>query len=169
MAAGLCACAFACGSTGDDNNTNDGGGNDGSPTDTTQPDVNKTDANDSGGNPAPPALNMQVDRMGRPAINTALNHTFDTTAAAGTAKDAYNADKNITGWQAAYTAQFAANLGIFDALDNVCGNSAGGISRKRQGKMKPCRRSARSGGRPVRLSIRIRLSGLPPMASCAIS
>jgi hypothetical protein len=45
-----------------------------------------------GGFPAAPTLGVQVDRMARPAINTALNHGFDPTAAAGTAKDAYNQD-----------------------------------------------------------------------------
>jgi len=60
--------------------------------------------------------------MGRPAINTALNHAFDSTAAAGTAKDAYNADNKPSGWVAAYTAEFAKNLAIIDSLDGVCGN-----------------------------------------------
>ena len=32
--------------------------------------------------PAPPALGAQIERMGRPAINTALNHTFDGDAVA---------------------------------------------------------------------------------------
>ncbi|HEX4515431.1 MAG TPA: DUF4331 family protein [Polyangiaceae bacterium] len=114
------AALLAC--SGDDNNTNDGGP-DGSTNDVQTNDVQTNDASDSGGNPAPPTLGTQVDRMGRPAINTALNHVFDTnTAAKGTAKDAYNADTNVAGWQAAYSAQFAGNLGIFDALDTVCGN-----------------------------------------------
>jgi len=115
------AALFAC--SGDDNN--DGGTDSGSDVNN-NPDVAKTDggsdASDSGGNPAPPTLKTQVDRMGRPAINTALNHVFDTTSAAGTAKDTYNADKNIAGWQAAYLGEFAKNLGIFDGLDTICGN-----------------------------------------------
>src|SRR5438045_6193332 len=49
-------------------------------------------ATDGGGPPAPPALGAQIDRMGRPAINTALNNTFNADAASkGKAKDAYNA------------------------------------------------------------------------------
>lgn len=111
--------AFVVACSGD-NNQNDGG-TDGS-VDQNTPDVTKTDAGDSGGNPPPPTLKTQIDRIGRPAINTALNHVFDPTAAAGTAKDSYNADKNVAGWQAAYSAEFAKNLGIFDALDTVCGN-----------------------------------------------
>jgi hypothetical protein len=92
--------AVACG----DNlkpNTNDSGVADGS----------------GGGFPAAPTLGVQVDRMARPAINTALNHGFDPTPAAGTAKDAYNQDGSPGGWQAAYVAQFAGNLAVLDALD----------------------------------------------------
>jgi hypothetical protein len=85
------------------------------------------DASDGGGNaPTPPALGTQIDRMGRPAINTALNHTFDTNATTkGAAKDAYNADKSQAGWPAAYLGQFKANLAIYDGLDTTCGNQAG--------------------------------------------
>ena len=119
------ACLMAC--SGDDNNNKDGGP-EGGLVDQNNPDVAKTDASDSGGNPAPPTLKTQVDRMGRPAINTALNHVFDTTAAKGTAKDTYNADKNLAGWTAAYAPEFAKNLAVFDALDTTtvpgdgCGN-----------------------------------------------
>ena len=73
--------------------------------------------------PAPPTLGAQIDRMGRPAINTLLNHGFDPTAAAGTAKDTYNADADPSNWVTAYTAEFTKNLGILDALDTgFCGN-----------------------------------------------
>lgn len=67
--------------------------------------------------PAVPALGPQMDRLGRPAINTVLNHGFDKTGAAGPAKDAYNQDRGTGGWPAAYTPQFMINLGIIDALD----------------------------------------------------
>jgi hypothetical protein len=73
-------------------------------------------------NPAPPALGAQIDRMGRPAINTALNHTFDPSAAAGMAKDAYNQDTAAAGWSAKYTAEQSKNLAIYDGLDRNCGN-----------------------------------------------
>lgn len=82
--------------------------------------------------PAPPALGAQVDRMGRPTINTALNHVFDPTAAAGSAKDAYNADGSPASWVgSANVGEFAKNLAIFDALDSKttpgdgCGNQIG--------------------------------------------
>jgi hypothetical protein len=75
-----------------------------------------------GGPPPPPTLGAQIDRFGRPAINTALNHSFDPTAAAGTAKDNYNADTTESTWVASYKAEFAKNLAILDSLDTICGN-----------------------------------------------
>ncbi|HEY1549187.1 MAG TPA: hypothetical protein VGG28_15285 [Kofleriaceae bacterium] len=74
------------------------------------------------GTPPVPQLGTQIDRLGRPALNTALNHGFDPNpATAGAAKDAYNADGSPGGW-AQYAPQFAANLAVIDALDGVCGN-----------------------------------------------
>jgi hypothetical protein len=79
--------------------------------------------NDAGGGsgdsttnfPAAPSLGAQMDRLGRPAINTVLNHGFDT--AGGASKDAYNQDGSPGGWAAAYGALFAGNLAIVDVLD----------------------------------------------------
>src|SRR6185369_12071168 len=43
--------------------------------------------------PPPPVIGAQIDRFGRPVVNTALNHAFDPDeTAAGLAKDAYNQD-----------------------------------------------------------------------------
>lgn len=73
--------------------------------------------------PAAPTLGDQVDRMGRPAVNTVLNHGFDGTAAAETAKEAYNQASTKTDWlTTANIGQFMANLGIVDVLDTFCGN-----------------------------------------------
>jgi hypothetical protein len=72
--------------------------------------------------PKPPTLGAQIDRFGRPAINTALNHTFDTDAAAkDTAKDAWNANSDPSTW-ANYVPEIEKNLAILDSLDTVCGN-----------------------------------------------
>ncbi len=89
----------------------------------------QTDANttpDAFVQPAAPTLGAQIERMGRPAINTALNHAFDNdTARKQAAKDAYNVAANPATW--ATTAlgtgdviltQFEANLGIIDSLDS---------------------------------------------------
>lgn len=72
--------------------------------------------------PAAPTIGTtQIDRMGRPAINTALNKAFTdetpTTGPGVTAKDAYNADANKSAWPATYAGEFAQNLGILDVLD----------------------------------------------------
>jgi hypothetical protein len=76
--------------------------------------------------PTPPTLGTQIDRMGRPAINTALNHTFDPscTAANCPPKDAYNADSVPSHWTS-YVPEFEGNLAIYDSLDTACGNQAG--------------------------------------------
>ncbi|AKU98224.1 hypothetical protein AKJ09_04888 [Labilithrix luteola] len=76
----------------------------------------------SGNFPAPPALGAEIDRMGRPLVNTALNHTFDTNdATKGAAKDEYNFNADMTTWPK-YVPEFEANLAIYDALDTICGN-----------------------------------------------
>lgn len=124
LAAGS-AFAYACNG---DNTQNDGGTDSSPPNDSGNPDVTKTDGGDGGTNfPAPPALKAnQIDRMGRPAINTALNHVFDSDAGtAGVAKDSYNADKAIANWKATYSAQFMANLAVFDSLDSFIDGGAG--------------------------------------------
>jgi len=71
--------------------------------------------------PERPAIGAQIDRMGRAAISTALNNTFNgDKQAKDAAKDAYNkADQSV--WMA-YTDDFMASLAILDSLDTVCGN-----------------------------------------------
>lgn len=75
--------------------------------------------------PAAPTIGAtQLDRMGRPAINTALDHAFDASSTtANNAKDAYNADTDKPSWPLTYTSAFAASIGVFDSFDTgVCGN-----------------------------------------------
>jgi len=73
----------------------------------------------------PPTLGAQLDRFGRPAVNTALTAAFlDTDAVAATKKNAYNADSNQAGWVAAHKAEIGTNLAILDSLDSNCGNQA---------------------------------------------
>jgi hypothetical protein len=70
----------------------------------------------------PPTLGAQIDRMGRPAINTALNQAFNAdTDEKDAEKDAYNAASDPADWSA-YTEAFETSLGILDALDAECGN-----------------------------------------------
>lgn len=86
--------------------------------------------------PTPPGLGAQIDRMGRPAINTALNNTFHPDdAVKNAAKDANNAEGNEANWSSVIVGnkpaiiEYAASLAIIDALDGKCGNqvlAAGG-------------------------------------------
>jgi hypothetical protein len=77
---------------------------------------------DAAGPPAKPTLGAQIDRMGRPAINTALDKTFSVDATRDPAEDAYNGDTAKATWPATYTSIFAAQLAILDSIDRVCGN-----------------------------------------------
>jgi hypothetical protein len=61
----------------------------------------------------------QIDRMGRPGINTAL---VDLLASTGK-KDAYNRAVDPAGWAAAFTGEFTGNLTALDTLDGVSGNA----------------------------------------------
>jgi hypothetical protein len=77
---------------------------------------------DAGGNPPVPKLGAQIDRMGRPAVNTAANNTFNPTdATKGAAKDEYNQNSDPTTWSK-YVPEAEKNLAILDALDTNCGN-----------------------------------------------
>jgi len=108
-----------------DAGTGDTGVNQGDDTGVTPtPDSGPDTGVDSGPvNPAPPTLGAQIDRMGRPAINTALNHAFDgNTATSGPAKDAYNADTSAS----AYSPQFEGNLAILDSLNTGASVDGGG-------------------------------------------
>lgn len=76
--------------------------------------------------PPPPALGAQIDRFGRPAINTALNHTFDIDdAAKGAAKDQWNGNGTLGNWVTTFSPEVQKNLAIIDSLDTNCGNQLG--------------------------------------------
>lgn len=81
------------------------------------------------GFPAAPTLGAQIDRMGRPAINTALNDPLDPSMTnQGSAKDAYNADESAGTWQQTWAPHFAAVLGIYDVLDRGLSCTMGSCS-----------------------------------------
>ena len=123
----LAVALFACG----DNLKPGNGGGDGGNT-------------DAGPLPATPTLGTQIDRMGRPAINTALNATFfDAADPAKAKKDAYNAADDAASWATTevatgttIVAEFSKNLAVLDIVDKGvirtppdlplagCGNSA---------------------------------------------
>lgn len=75
-------------------------------------------------NPFPdvPKLGAQIDRKGRPAINTAGNSTFNNNPEQKDQnKDAYNAASDPSTW-AAFVPEVQKNLAILDSLDTMCGN-----------------------------------------------
>jgi len=79
--------------------------------------------------PGVPALSSLIDRMGRPAVNTALSNPFDVYPlpvgqgeSSDITKNRYNHDGNAAGWVAAWTPAISLNLALLDGLDNVCTN-----------------------------------------------
>ncbi|MCB1613328.1 MAG: DUF4331 family protein [Xanthomonadales bacterium] len=63
----------------------------------------------------------QVDRMGRPGINTVLINVLPDT---GTAlKDAYNRASDPSTWAAQFQSEIQSNLAALDTLDGVSGNA----------------------------------------------
>jgi Domain of unknown function (DUF4331) len=79
--------------------------------------------------PAPPTLGAQIDRMGRPGVNTALTDPFDivTGKTEDSVKDAYNAESDPTKWATEFQAYINTSLAILDSLDSTatvegCGN-----------------------------------------------
>jgi len=94
-----------------------------------------------GGFPNAPTLGAQIDRMGRPAVNTALNAVLEPDAAKKKAqKDAYNQASNPATWATTEVAtgqtvlkEFSKSIAIFDMADkgqaqvpdpDGCGNGA---------------------------------------------
>src|SRR6266850_7239380 len=72
------------------------------------------------GNPAP-KVGMQIDRMGRPAVNTALTDPFGLTANTTTDdfKNSYNAESSPAMWQGKFMPSIEQNLAILDSADTV--------------------------------------------------
>ncbi len=82
-------------------------------------------SNSAPSNPPAPTLGATIaDRMGRPAVNTALTNPFDTVTGSSpnAVKDAYNAVSDPTLWSSMFKANIRSNLAILDGLDTVCGN-----------------------------------------------
>lgn len=71
------------------------------------------------GNPCGMIINGQVDRVGRPAINTALIDLLTSTGA----KDRYNAASDPSTWATMFQQQMADTLAALDTLDGTTGNA----------------------------------------------
>jgi hypothetical protein len=85
--------------------------------------------------PRPPKLGAQIDRMGRPAISTALIALRDAAGTARTAqKDAYNHAADPATWKSTtvktgttIARELAVNLAVFDALDKGLAGAGGAL------------------------------------------
>ena len=86
--------------------------------------------------PAAPTLGAQIDRMARPAVNTALVSPLETNNTLKTQKkDAYNQASNPMTWVTTQLdpgmatnnirAEFARNIAFFDVLDQGMANVTG--------------------------------------------
>ena len=72
--------------------------------------------------PAAPDLGVQIERVGRAAINTAVVDPFNLDDADhGLVQDGYNAVSDPSEW-GQFSTRMATNLAILDGLDTVCGN-----------------------------------------------
>ena len=68
-------------------------------------------------------LGVQVERMGRAGINTAVTDPFfHDELEHGLVQNDYNASADPSQWAAQWAARFAGNLAILDSLDRNCGN-----------------------------------------------
>lgn len=77
--------------------------------------------------PLPPFLGTQIDRMGRPAVNTALTNPFGLTPGKTTdqVKNEYNVATAQSWIQYGPQPYISTNLAVFDSLDGTCGNQGG--------------------------------------------
>jgi hypothetical protein len=80
-------------------------------------------------NPPPPSVGtVQIDRMGRAGVNTALTNPFYRESVASEDNqhkiivDDYNVASDPSQWVARFSSLIASNLAILDSLDRVCGN-----------------------------------------------
>jgi hypothetical protein len=80
-------------------------------------------------NPPPPSVGtVQIDRMGRAGVNTALTNPFYRESVASEelqhemVVDDFNAASDPSQWVARFSSLIASNLAILDSLDRVCGN-----------------------------------------------
>ena len=80
-------------------------------------------------NPPPPNVGtVQIDRMGRAGVNTALTNPFYRESVASEeiqhemVVDDFNAASDPSQWVARFSSLIASNLAILDGLDRVCGN-----------------------------------------------
>ena len=76
----------------------------------------------------PPARGVQIERMGRAGVNTAVTNPFFRETVEQELErheeivDEYNAASDPSQWVELFSGEMAANLAILDSLDRNCGN-----------------------------------------------
>jgi hypothetical protein len=116
-------------------------GTDGTTTSSASSSGSGSGSSSSGGAAVMPTLGAQVDRMGRPAINTAGNATFEADPEkADMSKNAYNTSSDPAKWSD-FIPEVQKNLAILDSLDANCGNQLAADKTK----MDPSRYAALAG------------------------
>jgi len=76
----------------------------------------------------PPARGVQIERMGRAGVNTAVTNPFFRESVESEKElheeivDEYNAASDPSQWTTLFPAEMATNLAILDGLDRNCGN-----------------------------------------------
>lgn len=76
----------------------------------------------------PPARGVQIERMGRAGVNTAVTDPFFRESVESELEhheevvDEYNAASDPSQWASLFSEEMAANLAILDGLDRNCGN-----------------------------------------------
>jgi hypothetical protein len=76
----------------------------------------------------PPARGVQIERMGRAGVNTAVTNPFFRESVASELElheeivDEYNAASDPSQWLGLFSEEMAGNLAILDGLDRNCGN-----------------------------------------------
>ncbi len=76
--------------------------------------------------PAAPVLGDEIDRMGRPGVNTAMTDPFDPDMnKQAMTKEMYNQGNDPSMWVVNWTGAFIANLAKWDSLNGACGDQAG--------------------------------------------
>lgn len=86
------------------------------------------DNQDAGDDPSAfPTLGAQIDRVGRPAISTALisSMLYPDKPTQASMKNDYNADDDVAGWGATWSAEIATNIAVLDGLDGSAGGGSG--------------------------------------------
>lgn len=72
--------------------------------------------------PARPVAGAQIDRVGRPLIQTLLVNPLDGDGKQAAQLADWNANGDAATWVGGFSAPLSASLGLYDVMDGRCGN-----------------------------------------------